>query len=184
MPNEYKRKTNRGMASKEIYELASEEVMLRNKSLRDAATSYDIIHTSLYRYIKKKQAYESNKTIQPPSIEYHRPTVFTKEEEKSLCDYLTCSDANFGLSTKEARKLAYKLAVAYDKKCPSSWMQTKMAGEVWLRLFMKRHEVLSLRLPQATSIARATSFNRTNVELFLKKYYSILDKYHMEARDI
>ncbi|CAH2017117.1 unnamed protein product [Acanthoscelides obtectus] len=169
MPNEYKRKTNRGMASKEIYELASEEVMLRNKSLRDAATSYDINHTSLYRYIKKKQAYQSNKAIQPPSIGYHRPTVFTKEEEKSLCEYvLTCSDANFGLSTKEARKLAYKLAVAYDEKCPSSWMQTKMAGDVWLRLFMKRHEVLSLRLPQATSIARATSFNRTNVELFLK----------------
>ncbi|CAH1984004.1 unnamed protein product [Acanthoscelides obtectus] len=109
MPNEYKRKTNRGMASKGIYELASEEVMLRNKSLRDAATSYDINHTSLYRYINKKQAYESNKTIQLPSIGYHRPTVFTKEEEKSLCEYvLTCSDANFGLSTKEARKLALR----------------------------------------------------------------------------
>nr|CAI5825667.1 unnamed protein product [Callosobruchus analis] len=40
-----------------------------------------------------------------------------------------CSDANLGLSTTEARRLAYKLAVADNKKCPSSWVQSEMAGE-------------------------------------------------------
>ena len=42
------------MASREIYDLAAEEVTLRRKSLRDAAYSYNLNHTSLYRYIKKK----------------------------------------------------------------------------------------------------------------------------------
>nr|CAI5846925.1 unnamed protein product [Callosobruchus analis] len=119
MPNEYKRKTNRGMVPKEIYELAAEE--MRRKSLRGAAQSYDLNRTSLYKYIKKKEAFESNETAKPPSVRYHHPTVFAKDEEKSLCEYLLmCSDESFGLSTKEARRLAYKLAVAYNKECPCS----------------------------------------------------------------
>ncbi|CAH2015571.1 unnamed protein product [Acanthoscelides obtectus] len=80
MPNEYKRKTNRGMASKEIYELASEEVMLRNKSLRDAATSYDINHTSLYRYIKNKRM----KAIRPsnhPQLDIIAPQCLPKRKK-------------------------------------------------------------------------------------------------------
>nr|CAI5825314.1 unnamed protein product [Callosobruchus analis] len=185
MPNKYKRKTNRGMVPKEIYELAAEGVMLRSKSLRGAAQSYDLNHTSLYRCIKKKEAFESNETTKPPSVGHHHPRVFAKDEEKSLCEYLLmCSDANFGLSTKEARRLAYKLAVAYNRKCPSSWVQSEMAGEVWLRLYMKRHGILSLRMPQATSIARATSFNKTNVELFFNNYSSLLERYHLEPKDI
>nr|CAI5853273.1 unnamed protein product [Callosobruchus analis] len=39
-----------------------------------------------------------------------------------------CSDVNFGVSTKEARRLAYKLAAAYNKKCPSSWQPTDLDG--------------------------------------------------------
>lgn len=37
------------MASLEIYELVAEEVTLRNKSLRDAVSSYNLNHISLYR---------------------------------------------------------------------------------------------------------------------------------------
>ncbi|XP_046972346.1 uncharacterized protein LOC124539067 [Vanessa cardui] len=59
-----------------------------------------------------------------------------------------------------------------------------MAGEVWLRSFMKRHPVLSLRLPQPTSIARATSFNRINVQLYFQNYTSVVDKYKLQAKDI
>ncbi|XP_045778799.1 uncharacterized protein LOC123876536 [Maniola jurtina] len=59
-----------------------------------------------------------------------------------------------------------------------------MAGEVWLRSFMKRHPVLSLRLPQPTSIARATSFNRTNVKLFFQNYTAVVDKHKLQGKDI
>lgn len=59
-----------------------------------------------------------------------------------------------------------------------------MAGEVWLRSFMKRHPVLSLRLPQPTSIARASSFNRTNVQLFFQNYTAVIDKHKLQGKDI
>lgn len=55
MPNKYLRKTDRGLASAEIYELASEEVLLRGQSLRNAASSYQLNYMSLQRYIKKKK---------------------------------------------------------------------------------------------------------------------------------
>ncbi|CAG9577524.1 unnamed protein product [Danaus chrysippus] len=121
----------------------------------------------------------------PNLIGYPEKTVFTASEEKVLCDYLlNCAAANFGLRTKEARTFAYSLAVKYNKKIPSSWTEHEMAGEVWLRSFMKRHPVVSLRLPQPTSIARATSFNRTNVQLFFQNYTSVVDKYKLQAKDI
>lgn len=51
MPNNYVRKTNRGEASTEIYDLAAEEVNLRGKSLRDAAKSYHLNYT-YHRYVR------------------------------------------------------------------------------------------------------------------------------------
>ncbi|CAH2105955.1 unnamed protein product [Euphydryas editha] len=60
--------------------------------------------------------------------EYNRRT---DREEKALCDYLvTCAFANFGLSTKEARRFAYRLALAYNQKCSFSWSEREMAGKV------------------------------------------------------
>ncbi|XP_039751300.1 uncharacterized protein LOC120627373 [Pararge aegeria] len=185
MPTDYKRKTDRGMASREIYDLAAEEVTLRQKTYRDAASSYNLNHTSLYRYMKKKTSYEANETANAPTVGYPEKTVFTASEEKVLCDYLlNCAAANFGLRTKEARTFAYRLDIEYNKKIPSSWTNHEMAGEVWLRSFMKRHPVLSLRLPQPTSIARATSFNRTNVQLFFQNYTAVVDKHKLQGKDI
>lgn len=168
MPNNYTRKTDRGTASVEIYDLAFEEVRLRGKSLRDAAASYNLNYMSLSRYIKKKEAYQANPEGEAPSMGYTIPTIFTEEEENILSDYLlTCAASNYGLTTKETRVIAFKLAKKYNKKIPESWKKNEKAGEVWLKLFMQRHPNLSLRLPQATSIARATSFNTTNVAVFL-----------------
>lgn len=92
--------------------------------------------------------------------------------------------ANYGFSTKEVRKLAFEFAERYDKKVPESWKKEKMAGEVWLRLFMNRNKSLSIRSPQATSLARATSFNRSNVELFFNNYNDVLDKNGLRPEDI
>ncbi|XP_022829429.1 uncharacterized protein LOC111359389 [Spodoptera litura] len=185
MPNKYTRKTDRGMASIDIYELAFEEVTLRGQSLRNAASSYNLNYMSLQRYIKKKQAFQDNATEVIPSMGYASPKVFTDEEENILCEYLlTCAASNYGLTTKETRRIAFMLAKKYNKKYPASWEKNEMAGEVWLKLFMQRHPNLSLRLPQATSIARATSFNKSNVDAFFKNYTDILNKHNLVAKDI
>lgn len=67
---------------------------------------------------------------------------------------------------------------------PVSWGKNQMAGEVWLKLFMKRHPSLSLRSPQATSLSRATSFNKVNVNLFFENYTNVLNKHGFNAVDI
>lgn len=72
----------------EMYELAFEGVRLRGKSLREAAVSLNLNYMSLSRYIEKKESFEAN----PEDMGYKIPTVFTKEEDNLLSDYLlTCA---------------------------------------------------------------------------------------------
>lgn len=113
---------------------------LRGKNLKDAAASCNLNYMSLSRYIKKKEAFQANPEGDVPSMGYTMPTIFTEEEENILSDYLlTCAASNYGLTMKETRVIAYKLAKIYNKKVPESWDNNEKAGEVWLKLFMQRH---------------------------------------------
>lgn len=52
-----------------------------------------------------------------------------------------------------------------------------MAGKYWLGNFRKKYaHQLSLRKPEATSLARSTAFNKTNVALFFDNYKKALLK--------
>lgn len=73
-----------------------------------------------------------------------------------------------GLSTTETRELAYNFATKKQKQIPESWESSKAAGKEWLKGFRKRNKRLSLRQPEATSLARASAFNKHNVEMFFK----------------
>ena len=67
--------------------------------------------------------------------------------------------ALFGLTTNDVRHLAYDFAVKTKVKHPFN-TQSQMAGADWLEGFMNRHQDLSIRSPQATSIGRAVGFNK------------------------
>uniref|UniRef100_A0A2A4K4E0 HTH CENPB-type domain-containing protein n=1 Tax=Heliothis virescens TaxID=7102 RepID=A0A2A4K4E0_HELVI len=187
MPNVRKRTTNRGLVSAEIMDLAAEEVLRRKVPFRDAANSYQLCHVTLYRYVqKKKKMLEEGLTNSLPNVGYvSKRRIFSDQEEKILAEYLLhCSQINYGMTTKEVRKMAFQLAIKYNKDIPCSWTSNQCAGEDWLRLFMRRNPRLSIRAPQATSIARATSFNRSNVELFFKNYIEVLERENYTASAI
>ena len=92
---------------------------------------------------------------------------------------------NYGLSTVNLRKLAYEFAKENAISYPDSWDINKIAGEGWLRWFKKRHsDVISLRKPEATSLSRATAFNKHNIEMFFKNLNSLCEKHHFDPSRI
>ncbi|KAF2891639.1 hypothetical protein ILUMI_14534 [Ignelater luminosus] len=100
------------------------------------------------------------------------------EVEEELKEYLILSSKiHHGLTKKECKLLAYELAEKNKLKVPNSWKVNKIAGENWLKEFHKRWPQISIRKPKSTSLARATSFNRTTVEEFFDNVISVYEKF-------
>ena len=111
--------------------------------------------------------------------------VFSDEQEDAIASYLsTASDLYYGVSPKEARVLAFQCAVKFDIKFPEQWTSSQSAGVDWLYGFMSTHPSLSVRMPEATSLARATSVNTTTVGLFFEKLSTVIDKHKFEVNEI
>ncbi|KAJ8892705.1 hypothetical protein PR048_005286 [Dryococelus australis] len=68
------------------------------------------------------------------------------------------------------RKFAFQYAIANDVVVLKCWVDHEMATYAWLKGFIHHHKELSLRSPQATSLGRATAFNKTAVA---ECFYSI-----------
>lgn len=103
---------------------------------------------------------------------------FSDEEENQLQKYLIdAANMCYGLSDQQARSLAYDFAVANNKTFPESWNTNRCAGKEWILGFRGRHPKLALRTPEATSLGRATSFNKHNVSVFYTNLKEVLEKY-------
>ena len=119
------------------------------------------------------------------SVGYNKPrAVFTGAQERLLANYIEkASRMYLGLSPRGVRKLVFQFAAANNIESPTSWTYG-MAGANWLTLFLKRNKRLSIRTPEATSLSRATSFNKTNVANFFDNLAQVLEKYEFELHEI
>lgn len=187
MPRKRIRKTSRGESDILSYNNAYDEVKL-GASLRQAAEKYGVNYVSLLRYKRKMEAANEDDQGQVENVSMGyvaHNRVFSEDQERQLAKYLIrCADIYFGLSTKEVRKMAFELTVKYNLNAPSKWQDNEMAGEEWFRSFMKRNPELSVRAAQATSLSRATSFNRNNVNAFYDNLQIVMDRDHFEPQDI
>lgn len=135
-------------------------------SIREACKVYNVKLATLSRHLAsfKKSGVETYNYL--PNCDVNR--VFSDEEENLLVTYIeNVAKMNYGLTKKGVRQLAYRFAIANKKKYPDKWDADKIAGEEWMRCFMRRHgNKLSIRKPEATSLSRLTSFNKTNIDSF------------------
>lgn len=188
MVRTYKRKTDRTPADPHTMMAAARAVKLREPplSIRKAAEEFDVHCKALERFCKKVTHAELAAGQSQVEFGYKKTRIiFTDEEESRLEEYLKkASDIYFGLTPKEVRRLAYDYGKALGKVIPHTWNDNLMAGPDWFSGFLKRHPRLSIRTPQATSLSRATSFNKTNVELFFDNLCAVLDRHHFRPNDI
>lgn len=181
MPRQKVKKTDRTPVIDADLKEAVSKVINDKMSIRIVADMYNMKKSTLGRYVKLNK----NK----PEVEI--PTrnvpnkVFSEKQESELEEYLMeASRMNHGLTTVDTRKLAFQYASALDLNIPNNWVEKQQAGHDWLYGFMQRHRRLSIRAPEPTSLSRATSFNRVNVETFYQKLEAVLANFKFEPHRI
>lgn len=75
---------------------------------------------------------------------------------------------NYGLTYQMLRTLAYDYALKLERNIPNSWVANNTAGIDWVQGFMRRH--ISVRKPENSSLSRAASFHKANVDTFYDNY--------------
>lgn len=184
MPRRYKSKEGvkkRVPVNKDQLKIAVAAV-LAGGTLKGTSRQYGIPLMTLKRY-SRRQKEESVEIQYEPN--YRKSQIFTEEEEKDLAKYLeTASKLYHGLTPKNVRMLAYQFGKKNNKKIPYGWQVKEEATYDWFWGFMNRHKELSLRKPEATSLSRATSFNRHNVGTFFENLKSLMDRFQFPPQQI
>uniref|UniRef100_A0A8C4E9S0 HTH CENPB-type domain-containing protein n=1 Tax=Dicentrarchus labrax TaxID=13489 RepID=A0A8C4E9S0_DICLA len=156
MPRTYKRKTSWGSTPLEEMERAANDVK-GGKSIRSVAKERDIDRSIFRRYMKKREAKEVKIVGYRGTAEAER--VFSEEVEKEL----------------KCRELALELAERNYIPTPSNWRERGLAGKDWFKNFMARHH-LSCCMPEATSLGRASAFQKTTVGEFFDNLANVMSR--------
>lgn len=173
----YKRITERQSWSKEGMDKAVEEV-LRGAFILTTAKKYSLPQTSLRRYVDKRK----NKEPFPENAGRFKNT-FTEEQLLLLKNYVTDIDRRaFGLTKKDFARIVFdyaehlKIEHRFNK-------EERMAGKDFVSNFLSKFN-LSLRKPEATSVARLAAFNEVSVQNFFNLLTEIMKKYRYEPHQI
>ena len=170
MPREYKRRSDIGSTPPAQMKTAASEVVDNSRTVRTVAAEFSIPRSTLSRYVSRYR--EDPEARMEPA--YRHSQVFTAEQEGQLKEYLLrCSEMFDGLTTVQARELAFEMAEA-NGVTMDKWKENGIAGIEWLHGFLERHPELVLRRPEATSLARCSAFNPHNVVIFFDALEEVL----------
>ncbi|XP_023218187.1 uncharacterized protein LOC111632236 [Centruroides sculpturatus] len=174
MPRKYKKKKQKERVMPEVIQGAIIEVVEKEASIRATASTHGIAKSHLARLVSR---YKKDNVVYSPHVGNRK--VFTTEQEAELALYLMqASSMNHGLTTLQTRELAFQYAkLVQSNTIPKTWFTNNQAGLDWLQGFMTRNKNLSVRTPEATSLARSTSFNKTNVRNFFKNLEDVMKRY-------
>ena len=93
------------------------------------------------------------------------------------------ADQYHGLSLHKCKELAYNFAIANNLNVPETWRVNETAGRAWWISFKQRQN-LSLRVPEATMLGRASAFNQHNATNYFNNLATVLDQHKFEAWQI
>ena len=135
--------------------------------LNKAAEHFNVPKATLIRHL-----HGSNKFARDGLKTLGRSADLPADIEQDLVDHILLLESRFyGLTRASLLSLAYEVAEKNNVKTRFN-SETKKAGKDRLRSFLLRHPEISLRVPEATSLARAAGFNRQRVG----EFYKLLDK--------
>ena len=100
-----------------------------------------------------------------------RTPTLNEDEEELVKIIIDMENRLYGLMPKDVRKLVFDYCKANNIRNTFN-VNSGMAGRDWMAGFLKRHPLLSIRTPEATSMQRALGFNRAKV----KKFYDVLNE--------
>ncbi|KAJ3639912.1 hypothetical protein Zmor_003240 [Zophobas morio] len=164
MPTMYgPRKSSRGQWSEEQLKAAVEAVRNQNWSIRQAAKDHNIPEKTLRTRLKTGNLKKGS---------LGGASFLGEEAEKKLVAHIrNLQSAGFAPSRKTLRQLAYNLAKSMGLQ--GRFNNTKkIAGNDWLKLFMRRNPTLSIRQSEGVSLARAEGMNKEEVQ----QYFQLLTK--------
>lgn len=175
MPRNYKRKTNRRQWSEESLKAALQAIEEGSRSCYAASVEYQIPEATLRRYRNKKA-----RGIELPEHAGRFKSTFDAQQTRNFVEYLTdCNSRGLGLTSIQVRKLAFQFAEENGLEHRFN-RETKSAGVDWFDGF-KAANNLSLRNPEATSIARLRGFNKVAVQKFFTILREVKQKYNFKA---
>jgi hypothetical protein len=155
--------TSLGEWSEENMKRAIQDVLDRKMSERSAAERYKVPRTSLQdRVTAVKQGHQ---IILKP-IQGRFQQTFTPEYKRQLCQHVIDLDNRLMPLTKsELLRFVYDLAGKSDIDHRFN-KEKRMTGKDFSLAFKKRNPDLVLRTLEATSLMRATGFNKPQVDRF------------------
>ena len=143
--------------------------------------------TSLHRHLTSHMTNSSRDAVNTPFICQSKIThnkILTTEQETELKKYLIeASKLHYGLGIFEVKTLVSEYAKRNGISYPAGWDAKQQAGATWYYSFMARNLSFSLRTPEQTSLARATSFNRRTVSIFFDKLKGIMGKIQISVSE-
>ena len=107
-------------------------------------------------------------------MHFGRRAVLPSELENKLLEYCIIMDQTYyGLRRQDIKRMGLQLPIRNGLKHPFNQEKSE-AAKKWLRSFLKRHPVISLRTPEGISSARVKGLTSENVASFFYIYESEL----------
>lgn len=142
MVRKYERLSGRQSWSEEEMAKAVAAVVAGKMGYKLAARTFQIPRSTLQRRASKIR-YQLPDDAKPVMGHYRR--VFTDSQEKDLVGYIKSMEKFFmGVSRRDIRELAFQYAVDNNLNHPFD-VTTRMAGEDWVRNFLRRNPELIYR---------------------------------------